>query len=223
MAGFLIRKWPNRLFFNGKMVKKLIKTKGIGAAVLLLIFIQIVVPFTANAAIFDWLSGLRIKREIYISGNQALSSTAPYLSADFRLSEPNKQKVAEGLILIQGSFLAAYNSPKNLESLDNYKNLNVKIRELVVPITAYSSTPDQTDESPFITAWGTYVRDGIVAANFLPFGTKIKIPGIFGDKIFVVEDRMNSRHVYKIDIWFPDRQSALEFGIKTTKIQIVES
>ena len=32
-----------------------------------------------------------------------------------------------------------------------------------VVITGYSSTPDQTDSTPFITASGTYVEDGIVA------------------------------------------------------------
>jgi len=205
------------------MIKKFIKNKGIRTAVLLLVFAQMAVPFTAKAAIFDWLSGLSIKKEIYISGDQALGYAAHYLGADFRLSESDKQKISDGFIVIQGNFLAAYNSPKNSESSDDLKNLTVKIRELVVPITAYSSTLDQTDDSPFITAWGTYVRDGIVAANFLPFGTKIKIPEIFGDRIFVVEDLMNRRYAHRIDIWFPDRQSALEFGIKTAKIQIIES
>ena len=64
---------------------------------------------------------------------------------------------------------------------------------MVVLATAYSSTPDQTDATPFITAWNTRVRDGILAANFLPFGTLVKIPEVFGDKIFVVEDRMHQR------------------------------
>ena len=87
--------------------------------------------------------------------------------------------------------------------------------------SAYSSTPDQTDSTPFITAWNTRVRDGIIAANFLPFGTQIKIPELYGDKIFVVEDRMSRRYTYKIDIWFPEREQALEFGNKKVKIEVV--
>lgn len=91
----------------------------------------------------------------------------------------------------------------------------------VVMASAYSSTPDQTDDTPFITAWGTQVRDGIIAANFLPFGTLVKMPELYGDKIFVVEDRMNKRYTYKIDIWFPERELAMEFGNKKVKIEVV--
>ena len=76
-------------------------------------------------------------------------------------------------------------------------------------ITAYSSTPDQTDDTPFITASNQRVRWGIVACNDLPFGTKVEIDGL---GMFEVQDRMNSRHDNEMDIWFPDRVSALEFG-----------
>ena len=88
-------------------------------------------------------------------------------------------------------------------------------------LTAYSSTPEQTDNSPFITAAGTFVHDGIVAANSLPFGTKILIPDIFGDKIFTVEDRMAPQNYHKIDIWFPSTDKAMEFGVKHAKILIL--
>src|SRR3989338_6396754 len=36
-------------------------------------------------------------------------------------------------------------------------------------VTAYSSSPDETDDTPFITASGGDVRDGVMAAYFLPF------------------------------------------------------
>jgi 3D (Asp-Asp-Asp) domain-containing protein len=90
-------------------------------------------------------------------------------------------------------------------------------------ITGYSSTVDQTNSDPFITASGHWVRDGIVAANFLPFGTQIRIPEAFGDKIFVVKDRMNRRHNNRVDVWFQTRQQALNFGIKYTYIEVVET
>ncbi len=91
----------------------------------------------------------------------------------------------------------------------------------MVMASAYSSTPDQTDDTPFVTAWGTQVRDGIIAANFLPFGTLVKMPELYGDKIFIVEDRMNRRYTFKIDIWFPERGQAMEFGNKKVKIEVV--
>ncbi len=88
-------------------------------------------------------------------------------------------------------------------------------------ITAYSSTVGQTDDTPFITASGSYVRPGIVAANFLPFGATIQIPEIFGNQIFVVEDRLHERNNDRIDIWMPTEKEALEFGVKIGKIEIL--
>ncbi len=89
-------------------------------------------------------------------------------------------------------------------------------------ITGYSSTVDQTNSEPFITASGYRVRDGIVAANFLPFGAKIRIPEAFGDKVFVVKDRMNRRFNNRVDVWFSTRQEALNFGVKYTYIEVIE-
>lgn len=96
------------------------------------------------------------------------------------------------------------------------------LEEHFLVVTGYSSTPDQTNEDPFITAQGTDVRWGVVAANFLPFGTKIRIPKFFGDEIFMVEDRMNKRYPYRIDVWFHSRENALTFGINNAKIEIVK-
>lgn len=45
---------------------------------------------------------------------------------------------------------------------------------LAMRITAYASVPDETDSTPFITADGSHVADGIVASNILPFGTGLK-------------------------------------------------
>ena len=96
-------------------------------------------------------------------------------------------------------------------------------RLIEVDLTAYSSTEDQTDSTPFIAASGKYVYDGMVAANFLPFGTKIKIPELFGDRIFTVDDRMNRRYQNRVDIWFGDRTSAINFGIKKAIIEIIQT
>ncbi len=88
-------------------------------------------------------------------------------------------------------------------------------------ITAYSSSPDETDDTPFTTAMGTQVRDGVVATNLLPFGTKIKIPELFGNKVFTVEDRMNRRMKDAIDIWMTSKQKALVFGVDNADIVIL--
>lgn len=92
-----------------------------------------------------------------------------------------------------------------------------------ITVTAYSSTPDQTDSTPFITANGSRVRDGIAAANFLPFKTKIKFPEVFGDKIFTIEDRMNRRFSDRIDIWMPTRSAARIFGARKIKVEVLDN
>lgn len=101
--------------------------------------------------------------------------------------------------------------------------------EMVVPdkkiqavITAYSSTVDQCDDDPFIAASGKRVYDGMIAANFLPMGTKIKIPSLYGDKIFTVDDRMNARYGYgRMDIWMDaPRAEVNAFGVKRVEVEI---
>ena len=52
---------------------------------------------------------------------------------------------------------------------------------------------------------------------------QIKIPELYGDKIFIVEDRMNSRKgYYHVDIWFPSYQKAVNFGVEETYIEILD-
>ncbi|MEA3463954.1 MAG: hypothetical protein U9R14_02680, partial [Patescibacteria group bacterium] len=98
---------------------------------------------------------------------------------------------ADGLITLQGQALIQPSAP--------LAPIVVKKRSVIV--TAYSSTPDQTDSTPFTTAFGTDVRDSIIACNFLRFGTRVRFPQVYGDKIFVVEDRMALKNSHKIDIW----------------------
>ncbi|MFH0853845.1 MAG: hypothetical protein V1853_05615 [bacterium] len=89
-------------------------------------------------------------------------------------------------------------------------------------VTAYSSTVDQTDSSPFITASGTHVHDGTLAHNYLPIGTQVRFPDIFGNKIFVVEDRLNARYgPYMADIWMPTRDQAIQWGAKVLRMEIL--
>jgi 3D (Asp-Asp-Asp) domain-containing protein len=96
-------------------------------------------------------------------------------------------------------------------------------RKIRVVITAYSSSPWETDDTPYVTAAGTWVREGIVANNLLPFGTKIKIPELYGDKVFVVEDRMHwKKGYYHVDIWFASYGEAKDFGAKRTFIEVLE-
>ncbi|GMX58937.1 MAG: hypothetical protein MCSN_5910 [Candidatus Microsyncoccus archaeolyticus] len=97
-------------------------------------------------------------------------------------------------------------------------------KTIKVVITAYSSCPLETDDTPLITANGSQVAEGIVANNLLPFGTKIRIPELYGNKVFVVQDRMNyKKGYYHVDIWFPSREQAINFGAVRTYIEVLKS
>ena len=89
-------------------------------------------------------------------------------------------------------------------------------------ITGYSSTSWQTDSTPFVTASGTRVRDGVIASNAFPIGTKVRIPELFGDKVLTIEDRMHERFADRIDVWMPSKWTALKFGKKQAEVEIIE-
>ena len=120
-------------------------------------------------------------------------------------------------LVIQENSLRTISSTTSPEELIRV----VKVFEQV-KITGYSSTYWQTDDTPFITASGKWVYDGIIATNLLPFGTKVRIPEIYGNRIFIVEDRMHSRNSYNADIWFANYWEAKTFGVKIANLEILE-
>lgn len=92
-------------------------------------------------------------------------------------------------------------------------------------ITSYNSEPAQTDDTPCITANGFDVcKHGIedtIAANFLPFGTQVRIPDLFGDRTFIVRDRMNERYPNRMDVWMLNKADSKLFGIRRAEVQLL--
>ena len=114
--------------------------------------------------------------------------------------------------------------PVNIHSFTNIKDsefVSLGIRTM----TSYNSEPGQTDDSPCITANNFNVCEhGIedtVAANFLKFGTKVRIPDLFGDRIFVVRDRMNKRYPDRMDVWMLNKSDSKQFGVRRAEIQVL--
>ncbi len=103
-------------------------------------------------------------------------------------------------------------------------------RTIWVTVTAYSSTVDQCDSTPCITANGFDLCEAYaeheaidtIAANFLKFGAQVRLPDISGEKILVVRDRRNARYngQNRIDVWLPTREMAQEFGVKRVKMEV---
>jgi 3D (Asp-Asp-Asp) domain-containing protein len=129
------------------------------------------------------------------------------------------------------SFFANLSLKKELNNNSFPTVAEIEPRKTVTTIfTAYSSDVAQTDDSPCIPAMHTYNlcenyeefgNQDTIAANFLPLGTKVKIPELYGDKIFTVRDRMNSRYGYaRADIWMPTYVEAKSFGVKKLTMEI---
>lgn len=126
------------------------------------------------------------------------------------------------------AFSSGYNTEVLVKPKNGYPSSQPKFtvfQTIYVTATSYSSTVDQCDGDPCTTASGMNVcernKEDVIAANFLPFGTKVRFPELFGTKVFTVQDRMNPRYRNRIDFWFKTRQKAKMFGKRTVKMEIL--
>jgi len=98
-------------------------------------------------------------------------------------------------------------------------------RTFKIPITAYTSEAAQTDSTPCIAARGFDLcennEENVVAANFLPMGTKLRIPDLYGSRVFTVVDRMNARYSHRLDIWMREYDDAKTFGLQYATIEVL--
>jgi len=110
----------------------------------------------------------------------------------------------------------------------------VEEREVVqvryMDMTAYNSLPAQTNGDPCVTANGDnvcmlyeqYGYQNTVASNAFPFGTLLRFPDLYGDKVFRVNDRMARRYRNRVDFWMASYPEARQFGVKRgVKVEVV--
>lgn len=100
--------------------------------------------------------------------------------------------------------------------------VQIHTREVIVAtITAYSSSPEQTDDTPYLTASGERVHSGGIACpNRYPFGTLVEIDG----KMYYCNDRMGPKYENenRFDIWMETESAARVWGKKKTTVTIRE-
>jgi len=89
-------------------------------------------------------------------------------------------------------------------------------------VTAYTLSIYETDDSPCIGATGENLcealerNESICAANFVPFGTILKIDGYGACR---VADRTARKYGQRIDILMKDRKDALKWGKQTRTVE----
>ncbi|OGN00678.1 MAG: hypothetical protein A3B91_04990 [Candidatus Yanofskybacteria bacterium RIFCSPHIGHO2_02_FULL_41_29] len=173
---------------------------------------QLVLVDNTQAGFYDWLMSREGQANTLVSSTVENSSLSFEKIFSWRNRQPQNAETKKIIVEEEGP---------QIKVLATY----------TVRATGYSSTPDQTDDTPCHTATNYNVCTGtknVIAANFyingkrVPFGTLVRIPEIFREKIFVVEDRMNARYTNNIDVWFPERSLAKAFGSQKVTIEIVE-
>ncbi|MDZ7798913.1 MAG: 3D domain-containing protein [Patescibacteria group bacterium] len=139
------------------------------------------------------------------------------------IPQTSAKQVIENNFLTKDQYqnYATFEQIQKMPGLPKVKNRPAR-SQIHLTITAYSSSPDECSGDPFITASGQRVEDGTLAYNYLPFGTKVRFPEAYGDKIFTVTDRMASyKGKYIADIWMPSKQEAKNWGVKILKMEIL--
>ncbi|MEJ2287805.1 MAG: hypothetical protein P8Y02_04010 [Deinococcales bacterium] len=113
----------------------------------------------------------------------------------------------------------------------------------VLRATGYNSMVDQTDSTPYITSTGQRTRFGIIAvspdllSHALPYGSLVRIQDLgnyytgrgYGryqslldnQGLFIVEDTMHYRKRDQIDIWFSDYASAVNWGMRKVRVEVI--
>jgi 3D (Asp-Asp-Asp) domain-containing protein len=158
--------------------------------------------------------GVSVAHQATNSGSipdQITSAARELLFSPVAYAEPTPYEIpAGGLATAQHiAVIAPYAVPLEVEK---------STRKQTAVVTAYSSSPDETDSTPFITASGQRVRSGIVANNCLPFGTKVRING----EVYEVQDRGALRHGCAwYDKWTPTKWEARQFGKRTVTVEIL--
>lgn len=93
----------------------------------------------------------------------------------------------------------------------------IPLENTFVDLSAYSSSKDETDSTPFEGACGYTVAEYSIAITrdleLLGFECNT-IVYIFGQGVYFVNDRMNRRKSGQFDLWKGSKKKALEFGLK---------
>ena len=122
--------------------------------------------------------------------------------------------------LIEGACLA-----REVDDLRAELGARSGSRSRTLAVTAYTASPEETDDDPILTASNQPVRLGTVAVsqdlykNGWSFGKKVYIDSL---GVYEINDLVGSQHKRRIDVFMNDKGKALRFGIQSRKITLLE-
>lgn len=86
-------------------------------------------------------------------------------------------------------------------------------------LTGYTASLDECGKTDGITASGVRATQGTtIAADHLPFGTKVKING----HTYTVQDRFGGGYDHKIDVYFDNKEDAMNFGRRWEFVEVLK-
>lgn len=89
---------------------------------------------------------------------------------------------------------------------------------ILATVTAYTSRPEETDDTPTIMASGKTVYFGAAACGRkIKFGTRVRI----NRQIYICEDRLAKKYDNRFDIWMPTISDAKNFGVRKLAVEIL--
>ena len=137
------------------------KTTKILTTGLLLAFIIGLAPAYANAAVLSWILG---NKAVNLQSKlTAFAGVGENTGINFLNSE--SENVLGNIQFLQSNSIVAANEPSSTP----IKSKKKENRVYIVPASAYSSTKDQLDHTPFITASCTHDREGVTIYVRLSF------------------------------------------------------
>lgn len=114
-----------------------------------------------------------------------------------------------------GAYLARVHDPACREAQVVRLRAPRLLLRIPVTVTAYSSTPDQTDASPDIAAWGDNVwRLQGIGTPAVAISRDLEPWLRPGATVHLVADRMAERWERRVDLWFASRGEAARWGVR---------
>lgn len=128
--------------------------------------------------------------------------------------------IAIGLVSQLGSTEAK--TEDAIRTVEVIEVIEVDDRNIInATVTAYTSSVDETDDTPFETASGERTKDGVLACPpKYKFGTNV----IIKNKVFVCEDRMNRRYhnQERFDMWVETKAEAFDWGVQNLQVEVIK-